>query len=220
MTRVKFCGITGYDDALAAVEFGANALGFVFAPSPRRVESGAVREITERLPPFVTSVGVFVDESLEQIQAAVREARLDVVQLHGNAAYSAADIGARVLRRIVVLQDNDAVVRGPSPRTYAASNAAAALRERIREIGADTVLLDPGGGDGRAFDWSIARDLPVRVVLAGGLTVANVGQAIQIVQPYAVDVSSGIESSPGRKDSQKMQDFIAAVRSADARRTA
>lgn len=220
MTRVKFCGITSVDDALAAVQAGADALGFVFAPSPRQVDAAMVREIADQLPPFVVSVGVFVDEPLEQIRAAVREARLDVVQLHGHTACTAADVGARVLPRIAVVQDTDADSLSRGRTRLDPSNAAAALRERIRAAGTDTVLLDPGAGDGRAFDWTIARDLPARVVLAGGLTAANVGQAIQLVRPYAVDVSSGVESLPGRKDTQRMRDFITAVRSADAYRIA
>lgn len=205
MTRVKICGITNLDDALAAVEAGADALGFVFAASPRRIEPAQAAAIAERLPPFVVRAGVFVDAPAEELRAVARAVPLDVIQLHGDEPRTLTRVlGLRVVRRIRV-RDDDTRER---------------LRERLAGHEAAAFLLDPGSGSGRTFRWEIARELGVRVVVAGGLTPANVGAAIRAARPYAVDVCSGVERRPGAKDPAALRAFVAAVREEDDRHTA
>ncbi|HUG52634.1 MAG TPA: indole-3-glycerol phosphate synthase TrpC [Vicinamibacteria bacterium] len=203
---VKVCGITSLDDARTAVEAGADAVGFVFWPkSPRAVDPDTARAIAAALPPFVLRVGVFVDETPERMRRIADEVGLDMVQLHGSEP--PADV-LRAPRRAV-----KAVRVGPGFRPEAAlryDGAAAGLLLDTRGEGDG-----PPGGTGRPFDWSQAR--PVRagtsfLVLAGGLTPDNVGEAIAAVRPDAVDVSSGVESAPGRKDPAKVRAFVDAVR--------
>ncbi|MBU2549876.1 MAG: phosphoribosylanthranilate isomerase [Proteobacteria bacterium] len=201
MVRVKVCGLTNLDDSLAAAGFGADALGFVFAPSPRRIEPDKARGIVLGLPPFVLRVGVFVDAPVEWIEEVRRHCELDVVQLHGSESEDFVScLGGRIIKGLRVGGET------PLPeRAYAGA----------------TLLLDtyePGraGGTGRTFDWSLAVE-PARqrpVILAGGLTPDNVSQAVQTVSPYAVDVSSGVESEPGRKDHEKLECFIRRAKSA------
>jgi indole-3-glycerol phosphate synthase / phosphoribosylanthranilate isomerase len=202
---VKICGITSVEDARVAVEAGADAVGFVLWPkSPRYVSVQAARDIAATLPPFVHRVGVFVDASVEEMRTAADAIGLDVLQLHG---------------------DEDLEVLGPLPRRAikavrvgAGFQAADALRYEGRTAG---VLLDTRlegampGGTGRSFDWSMVRDVrqgASYLVLAGGLTVENVAEAVLAVKPDAVDVSSGVESAPGKKDPQKVRAFIRAAR--------
>lgn len=200
MVKVKICGLTNLDDALAAVEAGADALGFVFAPSPRRVDPETVRTVVHRLPPFVTTVGVFVDRSVEEINEIVDFCRLGAVQLHGaENETEASRIRAGVIR----------VVRMGGPDGF---------DENLRPGAA--LLLDAyhpelKGGTGLTFDWSLAADAARkrRIILAGGLTPENAAEAVRTVRPYAVDVSSGVEAEPGRKDHEKLERFIHAVKS-------
>lgn len=196
MTRVKICGLTNTADALAAVAAGADALGFVFATSPRRVEPDAVREIIAQLPPLVTTIGVFVNTPLPQMEAVRDRTGLDMIQAHG------LDPASRPGRRIIVAQ-------GVGPDR----------RPDINAFPTATLLLDthvPGayGGSGRTFDWNLARAAARHrpLILAGGLNADNVAQAIETVKPYAVDVSSGIESQPGRKDHEQLSRFIRRVK--------
>lgn len=202
MTRIKICGITRPDDARAAAAAGATAIGMIFWPdSPRAVASGAAREIVAALPAGVPGIGVFVNQSEDEINAAVFDARLFGVQLHG-------DEPLEIIGRI----------RRPVIRAMSIAQAAA-----IDEVPSSvTVLLDASdparrGGTGTTIDWNaaagIARKRPI--VLAGGLTPDNVAEAIAIVKPYAVDVSSGVESRPGIKDHAKIHAFMEAVRRAD-----
>jgi len=202
--RVKVCGLTRAEDVEAAVALGADALGFVLWPrSPRYVPLPAVSALADDLPAFLTRVGVFVDASPDEVARAVREARLDAVQLHG--AESAADygrVGARVIKA-VTLDGSDDVER------------AAGLPAGV------TVLVDATapverGGTGRRADWSHAARLARRrpIVLAGGLSASNVAAAIREVRPVAVDVSSGVEEAPGRKDHERLRAFFAAVAAA------
>lgn len=200
--RIKICGLTNWDDAWLAVEAGAHALGFVFHPaSPRCLSVAAAAAITRRLPPFVARVGVFVDTPADLIRAASRECRLDAVQLHGEE----------------------------SPEFCAAMPVPVLKAFRLRDAGTLAVLpryqtaawlLDsfvPGqpGGTGAVFNWALAVEaakLGCPIILAGGLTPANVADAIRQVRPYAVDVSSGVEAVPGRKDPAKVRAFIQAAR--------
>lgn len=202
-TRVKICGLTNYDDAMAAVKAGADALGFVFAESPRRVDTGTVAEITRKMPPLVSTVGVFSNAPLAALHKIMADGRLMVAQLHGEESveYIRA-VSYPVIKRLQLGADEEYFD----------------VLERIQSFGVLDVLFDPGGGSGVRMDLSMIPIEPGqgrRVYVAGGLTPANVGDAILQVLPFAVDVSSGVESSPGRKNAAMMQDFVAAVRRAD-----
>lgn len=204
--RIKICGITSKDDALAAVEAGADALGFNFYPrSPRYVAPSLARAIIEALPSEVLCVGVFVDEaSPEAVARLASESGVAAVQLHGDESpeYCAALRGRGVIKALRV---------GESFAPEAALN-----------YPADAVLLDSfsrraHGGTGETFDWSLARrtrELVPKLYLAGGLTPENVGRAVRAVRPFAVDVCSGVELAPGRKDVGLMRKFASAARAA------
>jgi phosphoribosylanthranilate isomerase len=179
---------------------GADALGFVFATSPRQVTVQAVQDIVKRLPPDVITIGVFRNEHPTRVIDVVNSARLHGAQLHGSETPSMVrEVGENV--RIVV----KAVVAGSQEAFHAA------------DFAADAILVDSQNpGSGVAFDWSLAEEVPrgTRVVLSGGLTPDNVSLAISAVQPWGVDVSTGVEASPGRKDPVKLRRFIAAARDA------
>ena len=205
-TRVKICGITRPEDAQLAVELGAAALGFNFyAPSPRYIEPGAARHIVLKLPPFVTSVGVFADETdLVQVLERAGMAGVGCVQLHGQS-HSVLDDARQVLPVIVAVGVSGAF----SPQSLSGMRASAFLL--------DASHPDLHGGTGTTFDWGIAKEVKRygTIILAGGLTPENVGQAIRKVRPYAVDVASGVESAPGIKDPAKLRAFFKAVKQAD-----
>jgi phosphoribosylanthranilate isomerase len=204
-TRVKICGITREEDALAAAEHGADAVGFVFyEPSPRYVTPARAAAIARRLPPFVTTVALFVNAEAELIAQVVDEVGVDLIQFHGQecAAYCAAHRRPWI-RAVAMRPDTDLdAVR----REFAAGRG---------------LLLDayrPGvpGGTGETFDWNrIPRDLAAQVILAGGLTAENVGEAVRRVRPYAVDVSGGVEAARGIKDPARIKAFIEEVRHAE-----
>jgi phosphoribosylanthranilate isomerase len=201
MVRIKICGITTRDDALVAIEAGAHALGFVFAPSPRRVTPEAVEDIVGVIPPFIARVGVFVDEKASEIRRIMKRCRLDVAQFHGSE--SPLEVG----------------------RFY--PNSIKAIRMQTREsvealssyrVGAFLLdAYDPAvkGGTGRAFNWEwapAAKACGVPLILSGGLTPDNVLEALRVVRPYAIDVSSGVEKKPGSKDPEKVRALIERVR--------
>lgn len=201
--QVKVCGLTSAQDALDAALAGADAIGLVFWPrSPRAVDVAAARRICAELPPFVARVGVFVDAPPDELRRVADAVPLDLLQLHGHEPLEALD--------------------GLPRRAIKALGAGAGLDlEQARRFAEKALLLlDTGGqaqpgGTGRVFDWSIARSLRARVprlILAGGLNPENVAAAVQAVRPDAVDVSSGVESSPGRKDAARVRAFIDAVR--------
>ncbi len=201
MVRVKICGITNPDDALAAVEAGADALGFVFADSPRRVHPDTARDIIRKLPPFVVSVGVFVNDSVERMRTLRGYCGLDVLQLHGDETdETVAELGGRIVKAIKVKN-------GTGFDLSSCGRAVPLL---------DTYDPSRAGGSGKSFDWTtavpVARERPV--ILAGGLTPDNVAGAVTLVKPYAVDVSSGVEIEYGRKDHEKCARFIRNARSA------
>lgn len=207
---VKVCGITSIDDGFAAVEAGADAIGLVFWPgSPRFVDVAVARSIAQALPPFVTRVGVFVDTPAEALTRTAKEVGLDVVQLHGDETPEVfSGLGRRALKALRV-----GVRFRAEEATRYEGHAAGVLLDTHSDVAP--------GGTGMAFDWSRARGVRDGVsflVLAGGLTAANVGQAIEMVAPHAVDVSTGVESAPGRKDRQKLRAFVGAVRAAEAAR--
>lgn len=210
MVRVKICGITNVEDALAAREAGADLLGFIFyPPSPRYVTRGQAGEIiaalrqseggSDRQQPIRT-VGVFVDEELDRVREAIQECDLDYAQLHGEEPpeYVAA-LGGHAIKALRVRSEADV--------------------ERLAAYSASAYLLDAyhptkSGGTGQAWDWGLATAAKQYgpVIVAGGLTADNVAEVVRQVQPYGVDVSSGVESTPGRKDTVKVQRFVAAAK--------
>lgn len=201
--KVKICGITRLEDAIAAVGLGADALGFNFWPrSKRYLPPAEARAIVRRLPPLVTAVGVFVDPTRDEVLRAAEASGIVMAQLHGDETPALClSMPLPVLKAIRV--------------TDARSLAQLASYE-VRGF----VLDAPSagyGGSGRTFDWSlvaeVAREMPV--VLAGGLTPENVGEAVRGVRPWAVDVASGVESAPGVKDAEKMRRFIEMAKEAD-----
>lgn len=200
-TRIKICGLTRAEDALAAVQAGADAIGVVLAASPRRVTPAQAAEIVRGLPPLALRVGVFMDQTSAEVLIAMREARLDVAQLHGDETpHQCAELALRVIKRIRVLPCDDAAV----------------LRARMRGYDVSGFVLDPGAGSGKTFDWAIAAPLTEPLIISGGLTPENVGALVQQLRPHSVDVSSGVERAAGVKCPERMRAFVQAVRSAEA----
>ncbi len=198
---VKICGITNRTDALAAVAMGADAVGFVMAPSTRQLTPAAVREITRSLPHEVMSVGVFRDHPPEQVVDMALEAGVRAVQLHGHESPADVEVIAPKVSAVIV-----------------AMAAGSARVARIGDYAADALLLDaPTPGSGEVFDWSLAAQVPAdqRLILAGGLTAANVADAVSGVRPWGVDVSSGVERAPGEKDVRLVRAFIVAAHRAE-----
>jgi phosphoribosylanthranilate isomerase len=197
---VKICGITNEDDALLATALDADALGFVFAPSARQVDPETARDIVRRLPREVHTIGVFRNERPERIVEIVNRAGLHGVQMHGHEPPSEV---AWVRKRVQF------VIRAFSSGDPALATAS--------ESAADIILVDsPDPGSGKVFDWRLAEGAPrgKRILLAGGLTPENVGEAIKLVRPWGVDVSTGVEQKPGRKDPAKLRRFVVAAREA------
>jgi phosphoribosylanthranilate isomerase len=196
---IKICGITRLEDAMLAVDLGARALGFVLWPgSPRHIDPPHARAIVRELPPFVTAVGVFVNEPPEVINTLADAIRLGVVQLHGDEPVSHAEQIERPVLKSVTVQD--------------AEKAAAEWPGQV------TLLIDAHdpqrrGGTGQTTDWTVAAALAARrrILLAGGLRPENVGEAISRVRPYGIDVSSGVEASPGIKDPDRLRALFRAV---------
>ena len=197
MVRVKICGITNSDDARHAADCGADALGFVFyAGSPRCVTPEQARELVAGLPPFVTRVGLFVNDDPVRIRAIIASCGLDAVQLHGDEP--PADCVLPPCR----------VIKGVRPRH--AADLAALAAYPVAALLVDAAVPGQFGGTGQLADWELAAVLAARqrVILAGGLTPANVAAAVRQVRPYAVDVASGVESAPGRKNPDLVAQFI------------
>ncbi len=199
-TRVKICGITRRQDAEFAVEMGADALGFVFySPSPRAVTIAQVKDIIEGLPPFVSIVALFVDASADEVNNCLNELAIDIVQFHGDESAEYCEQFNTPYMKAIRMKEGVELTE---------------LAERYSS--ASALLLDsyqPGvpGGTGQAFDWSMINDIDKTIILAGGLTVNNVAMAIEQVQPYAVDVSGGVEQSKGIKEQQKIRAFMQEV---------
>lgn len=195
--RVKICGITSTRDAIVAAQAGADAIGIVFAPSPRRVSVDKAREIVLSLPPMITAVGVFVDAPLEEVTATAGDVGLHTVQLHGSESpeYISRLGGLSVLKAIRIASEDDV--------------------KAAEDYGEAAILLDTkspqgAGGTGETFPWEYARGIARQrpVVLAGGLCPDNVAEAIRAVHPWGIDVSSGVEKEPGVKDPDKVREFI------------
>jgi phosphoribosylanthranilate isomerase len=204
--KVKICGIRSLEEAEAAMEAGADALGFNFWPaSPRFITTEAAREIIAALPPLVANIGVFVNETQRAVEAIATDLRLAAVQLHGDEppAFCARITAAKTIKAIHVTEnfEPNSITRYPASM-----------------ILLDTRLSGKYGGTGETFDWSLAVECAslARIMLAGGLTAENVGEAIATVRPTAIDVCSGVEAEPGRKDLAKLRDFMLAVSKANA----
>ena len=204
MTFIKICGITNLDDALAAVAAGADALGFNFyKPSPRYVTPQAAREIVAQLPSTVLTVGVFVNEELRSVTRIANEAGVTALQLHGDESptYCRELADRFVIKTLAVSRDFDV--------------------QTVKAYDVEAIMLDTRdntlrGGTGRVFDWSIAAEVNKAVpklFLAGGLSPENITEAIEIVQPYAVDACSALEDKPGRKNHERMRAFVELARS-------
>ena len=203
--KVKVCGITSYEDAAMALDQGVDALGFNFFPSsPRYIQPEEARQIVRRLPPFVVAVGLFVNVARpDLVSETARKAGVQVIQLHG-------DETPEYCRDLA-----------DWPLIKAIRIGAAGIRENLAKYEVQGFLLDARddtlyGGTGRSFDWKLAKDIRCAcpVILAGGLNPENVWEAIRIVQPYGVDVCSGVESAPGRKDPGRLKQFMNEVRNA------
>jgi len=209
---IKFCATTCIEDALASIAAGADALGFVFAPSRRRVSAEQAGKIASQLPQNIERIGVFSDVSAEHVADVVDRAGLTGVQLHGGEAPEFIrelklrfPRGRKISVIKTILVDED-------------------FETRLAQLGhddesIDSILLDSGGGSGKTFDWQRARAALARnhkrLIVAGGLTAGNVGDAIRKFSPWGVDVVSGVEQEPGRKDPEKLKAFVAAVQKAE-----
>jgi phosphoribosylanthranilate isomerase len=198
---VKICGTTSEEDALLAVAMGADAVGFIFAPSSRQVLPVVVADIVKRLPPEVITVGVFRDEAPQRVVEVMHTTGLRAAQLHGHET-----------------PEHSRWIRERVPMTIRAFAAGDRAVRNATDYGADAVMVDaPSPGSGQVFDWSLAAEVPdgMRLILAGGLTPDNVGGAVAAVKPWGVDVATGVERSLGRKDPAKLRAFVAAAKAAD-----
>lgn len=196
---VKICGTTTEEDALLSVALGADALGFIFAPSPRQVAVNVVHDILRRLPPEILTIGVFRNELPQRVAKIVTDCGLRGAQLHGRET-----------------PDQSQWLKERIPVVIKAFMAGDPSIKRADEHGADAILLDSGGGTGKVFDWRLTEDAPtgVPLLLAGGLHADNVVDAIDKVHPFGVDACTGIEASPGVKDPRKLRLFIANAKAA------
>ncbi|MER3445310.1 MAG: phosphoribosylanthranilate isomerase [Candidatus Dadabacteria bacterium] len=201
MVKIKICGITNEEDALLAVELGADAIGFIFyKESKRYIRPERAHEIISKLPPFITTVGVFVNQDLDEIKNIKEESGFDLFQLHGDESpVLCKRLGRGVIKTIRVREDINP--------------------EEIESFPVPVILLDTYstkgyGGTGESFRWEILKGLNAskRIILSGGLSPENVSRAIRIVNPYGVDVSSGVEDYPGKKNPERLKKFIEAVR--------
>ena len=201
MTRLKICGITNLSDAEIAVDYGADAIGFVFAESERKVSKETVKNIVQKLPPFVTLVGLFVNEAAKGIKEICKYCGINTIQLHGNEPpdflHNLRQF--KIIKAFRIRNESDI--------------------HQIETYQANAILLDgyvenKMGGTGTTFDWKIVKKIKTSspIIIAGGLTHVNVLEAIKIAKPYGVDVSSGVEIHPGKKDKQLIRKFIDAVK--------
>jgi phosphoribosylanthranilate isomerase len=204
LTRIKICGTINLDDALMAIEAGADALGFIFVPNtPRYIHPDQAAKIIEDLSPFITVVGLFVNADPEDIAATADQCHLDMIQLHGDESPGFCQALNRRLIKAFRVKDESSLSR---------------LSDyRVSGYLLDTYVEGAMGGTGKVFDWNLAVKAKQhgRIILAGGLAPDNVASAVRQVRPYGVDVSSGVEANPGHKDPAKVKAFIRAVREVD-----
>ncbi len=203
MVKVKICGITNIEDANTAAELGVDVLGFIFAPSPRKIEPKKARDIIRTIPPFVKTVGVFVNEDPSLIKKLISFCGLDMVQLHGDES---PDICQDLMPRSIKsfwLKDESSL------------QTISSYCGKVRAFLFDTYAEDVRGGTGKTFDWDLAikgKKLGFPIILAGGLNPSNIKEAISAVKPEAVDVNSGVEKHPGKKDHVAIKKLMEAIR--------
>ena len=203
---IKFCGITNIEDALYAAELNAWAVGFVFAKSPRKVPEDTVKKIVGKLPPYVSRVGVFVNEDVKNIERIAKSCKLDMAQLHGDESPEFCNEVKKFTKVIKAfrIKDEDGL-------------------KILKDYDVTLYLLDTyhshlRGGIGKTFNWDLAvkaREFGKDIILAGGLSPENIVQAVEKVKPYAVDISTGVEKSPGKKDKKKMKEIISKITGVD-----
>lgn len=206
--RIKICGITNLKDALAATEAGADALGFIFyKKSPRVIKPGEARRIIEQLPPFVDSVGVFVDRDREEVEEIIRFCSLSYVQLHGQES-------PKYCEKLARFAAPGQIIKALRVEPQLRAEDVAPYSPHVRAFLLDTYQKGQKGGTGKKFDWSLIAGLRLErdFILAGGLAADTIRQALETVQPVAVDINSGIESKPGCKDHAQLRELIAQVR--------
>ncbi len=201
--KVKICGITNLTDACTAVRLGADALGFIFAPSPRRITPQTAREIIRAVPPFVKTVGVFVNEAPVSIRKVINDCGLDLVQLHGDESADLCDELMPYTVKALRIKDESSLQTGQ------------AYHGKVRALLLDTYSKEKAGGTGKTFDWELAIKIKKQgtpIIISGGLAPANIAAAIHTVRPYAVDVNSGVEERPGKKSPTLIRDLMEKVR--------
>ena len=200
--KVKICGITEGEDALKAVKLGAGALGFIFAPSPRQILPQKARRIIKAIPPFVKTVGVFVNEEAAKIRELINYCGLDLIQLHGDESPDfCRELMPYTIKAIRIKDDSSLQI-------------CADYQAKVRALLLDTYAKDKAGGTGKTFDWQLAikiMEAGIPVILSGGLGPSNIVAAINTVGPYAVDVNSGVEERPGKKSYRLMKELMEKV---------
>ncbi|MFA5929197.1 MAG: phosphoribosylanthranilate isomerase [Candidatus Margulisiibacteriota bacterium] len=198
MFKIKICGITNIEDALLAASLGANALGFIFAKSPRQVSVNSVQEISAKLPPFLSKIGIFVNESVDQVNETVKQCGLNAVQLHGTETPEhCRQVHAPVIKAFHLKKPEDL----EQIKQY---------EDCVSAFLFDSSTENQPGGTGTTFDWKLLAELNTAkpVIIAGGMSIENIPLLMEHLSPYAVDVNSGIESSPGKKDPEKMRQLF------------
>jgi len=202
--KVKICGITNIEDASAAVGLGVDTLGFIFAKSPRQIAPEKARSIIHSLPPFVMSMGVFVNEEPAKVREIVNFCGLNLIQFHGDESPEMCqDFMPRVVKAFQIKDDENL-------------KRADAYKGKVRALLFDTYSKEKRGGTGKTFDWGLAikgKELGMPLILSGGLSPSNIKEAISTVQPYAVDVNSGVEASPGKKDHVLLKQLMERIQS-------
>ena len=203
--KLKICGITNKKDAEDAVNLGVDALGFIFyEQSPRNVSIETVHQIVSSIPPFVTTVGVFVNKSTQEVNDIVNNCKLDIAQLHGKETpQECMAINSRVIKTVHVNSIEDIKYIGKYNGT-------------VSGVLLDTKVKGSYGGTGQSFDWGVAlaaKDYEIPIILSGGVSIQNISQAVELVSPDAIDICSSVEKSPGLKDYEKMREIISYTRS-------
>jgi phosphoribosylanthranilate isomerase len=196
--KLKICGITNEKDAIMVSNLGADAIGFVFAESKRKITPERTKEIIEKLPPFITIVGVFMNAEIDEVNKIAEYVSLDAVQLHGNESPEYCNKMNRKVVKGIPVTKND---------------SKESLLKKMENYSVAAYILDPGTGSGETFDWDIATGIEKPIIIAGGLSPENVKLVIKKLHPYGVDVSSGVEKAYGKKDMEKVKKFITEVRS-------
>ncbi len=206
MIKIKICGITNKEDALWAVNLKVDALGFIFAASSRKVKPEIVQRIIELLPPFISSVGVFVNEDRKKVEEITESCALTTLQFHGQESPSYCEGFKQKIVKALRIENKDILEK------------AVQYKDKVDAYLLDTYSPFAYGGTGKTFDWRIAKEIKefgLPIILSGGLNPENIREAISEVEPYGVDVSSGIEKRPGKKNLEKLINFVRIVRETD-----